>query len=136
MIVIDTNILAYGILAQSDPTKRAQVEKLLAREQVLVPVLWRHEFLNLLASYAKAGMVTLPVAEGTWRQAVATMQDAEGEVDFVRALEIAAQLNISGYDAEFLALAEGANTVLVTEDQKLRKAAPALALSLKEYLAG
>jgi predicted nucleic acid-binding protein len=42
---------------------------------------------------------------------------------------------VTAYDARFLALAHRLGTRLVTEDAKLRSAAPALTLSLAEALA-
>lgn len=134
MIVVDTNILAYSILDQADPSIRRQAAKVL-QGQVLLPPLWRHEFLNMLANYAKAKLMSLSAAEDYWHQAVAIAQEAEAEVDMVRALELADELGISAYDAEFVALAEGADTILVTEDRRLRTAAGALAMSMKEFLA-
>ena len=50
-------------------------------------------------------------------------------------LVIAARHGVSVYDARFLALADQLGTRLVTEDAKLRAAAPALTQSLAEALA-
>jgi predicted nucleic acid-binding protein len=52
-----------------------------------------------------------------------------------RALELALELGVSAYDAQFLALAEAANTVLITEDKRLRLAAGKRARSMAEHLA-
>jgi predicted nucleic acid-binding protein len=48
---------------------------------------------------------------------------------------MAARHNISAYDARFLALADQLGLRLVTEDVRLRAAAPALTQSLAEALA-
>jgi predicted nucleic acid-binding protein len=136
MIVIDTNILAYGILEQSDEGLRRQAHSVLdSARRILVPTLWRHEFLNILAGYAKTSALSLDDASRAWYQTVALAQDAEAEVDMIRALELSKQLGISAYDAQFIALAEAANTVLVTEDRRLRSAAGGRAVSMEDYLA-
>jgi predicted nucleic acid-binding protein len=51
------------------------------------------------------------------------------------ALNIAIRYGVTTYDARFLAVALHMNTKLVTEDKKLRAAAPALTQSLAEALA-
>ena len=53
----------------------------------------------------------------------------------VDVLELAAQLRISAYDARFVAVARDLGLRLVTEDAKLRKAAPTLTNSLADALA-
>ena len=50
-------------------------------------------------------------------------------------LAMAAELRISGYDARYLVVARGLGLRLVTQDVKLRKAAPALTQSIVEALA-
>ena len=53
-----------------------------------------------------------------------------------RALELAAEFGVSACDARFLGAARGLGTKLITEDGKLRRAAPALTQSLSQALAG
>ena len=52
-----------------------------------------------------------------------------------RALEVAEKFAVSGYDARFLGAAQGLRASLVTEDLRLRKAAPDLTMSLAEAIA-
>ena len=51
------------------------------------------------------------------------------------ALAVAAEYAITGYDAQYVALAQSLNAPLITEDRKLRNAAPGIALSMREFLA-
>ena len=51
------------------------------------------------------------------------------------ALALATRHGVTAYDARFLALAERVGLRLVTEDSKLRAAAPALTQSLADALA-
>jgi predicted nucleic acid-binding protein len=50
-------------------------------------------------------------------------------------LSVAVRYRVTAYDARFLALAQQLGTPLVTEDAKLRLAAPNLTQSLAEALA-
>ncbi|HXC64007.1 MAG TPA: type II toxin-antitoxin system VapC family toxin [bacterium] len=136
MIVIDTNVLAYKLLPESDAALRDRAKRLLeGDERILVPTLWRHEFLNILSGYLRAGLLDVEKATGTWYEACAFVESIEAEVDMARALELSKALGVTGYDAQFLALAEGANTVLVTEDKRLLRAAAGRAVSMREHLA-
>lgn len=136
MIVIDTNILAYHTLEQADPELCRQATRLMSgKTKVLLPSLWRHEFLNALCNYVKAGQMTLEKAQSHWYSTLAIAQAVEAEVDMVRSLALSKELRISAYDAQFLALAEAANTVLVTEDKRLRVAAGTRTRSMAEQLA-
>lgn len=132
MVVVDTNVVAY-LLIEGDCTKKAQA--LLARDAD-----WRSEaFLlielsNVLATYVRAGSLTLGQAESLLAQAG---QRVRGLINLphVRALRVAQQYVVSAYDARFLAVAASLGGKLVTEDAKLRAAAPALTQSLDEALA-
>ena len=64
------------------------------------------------------------------------MVTATPELSHVQALHTAASFGVSAYDARFLAAAQAAGTRLVTQDSRLRKAAPALTQSIAEALAG
>lgn len=56
-------------------------------------------------------------------------------VDLETSLRVACELNISAYDARFIALARSFGRKLVTEDARLRKACPDDTLSLDAALA-
>lgn len=135
MIVVDTNILAYRFIDDPHSSNQALAQKVLTNDRVVLPTLWRHEFLNVLTNNARAGRLDLSEATRCWYQALATAQEAETEVDMVRALELSQELNISAYDAQFVALAEGANAILVTQDKRLRTAVGGRAMSMEDYLA-
>jgi predicted nucleic acid-binding protein len=51
------------------------------------------------------------------------------------ALAVAAEFGVSAYDARFLAIARQLGAKLVTEDTKLRQAAPGMTQSAQEALA-
>jgi len=132
MVVIDTNVLAY-LLIEGDRSREAHA--LLARDPE-----WRSEafllveFSNLLATYVRAGALARNQAESLLAEAETRIRGLVN-VPHARALGVAADLSVSAYDARFIAAAQILGTKLVTEDAKLRAAAPALTLSLAGALA-
>lgn len=128
MIVVDTNIIAY-LLIEGDRTDRVRS---LWRDEPdwRVPPLWRHEFLNVLATFAKRGGADLADTTQLWGRAVDTIGSCEIEVDMSAALEVAVTTQISAYDAQFITLARRLGVPLVTEDKKLRKTFPDLTMPL------
>ena len=92
------------------------------------------EFSNILATYRRAKSLTR-------NQAHAILAEAEKRLTGLvslphgRALRVAEQFAVSAYDARFLGAAQTFKTRLVTEDARLRLAAPALTISLPDALA-
>jgi predicted nucleic acid-binding protein len=60
---------------------------------------------------------------------------AQCEVKVDAALSVAAKYAITGYDAQYVALAQSLNAPLITEDRKLRNAVLGIAFSTQEFLA-
>lgn len=89
---------------------------------------------NLLATYIRARALARNKAESLLAEAETRMRGLLN-VPHARALGIAADLSISAYDARFIAAAQILGTRLVTEDARLRAAAPSSTLSLAEALA-
>ena len=133
MILVDTNVVAY-LLIQGDSTEAAQ--ELRTRDPD-----WRSEafllveFTNVLASSVAARRMTLPLAGDFLAKATALFDGKLGRMPHAAVLAIAARYGVSAYDARFLALADQLGHRLVTEDTRLRAAAPAVTQSLAEALA-
>ena len=133
MIVVDTNIIAplYMRSARSDA-----VTELFARDAV-----WRTEPLalielsNVLITYERARYITAATARDCLSRAAAFLQPQLFRVSHQAALEAALDYRVTAYDARFLALADQLGSRLVTEDARLRAAAPGLTQSLAEVLA-
>lgn len=119
MIVADANVVAYLVI-EGDRTPLAQAVWDLDPDWRL-PSLWRHELLNTLATYAKAGGVDLEDAERIWYVAWNQLSASEHEVDMSRALELAVLNRVSAYDAQYVALARYLDVPLITEDRRLRQ---------------
>lgn len=132
MIVVDTNILAYLYL----PTAFSEQAECLLLQQPrwIVPVLWRSEFRNVLALYLRKGILTLEQAYGIQTEAETLLAGSEYDVPSLDVLRLIETSECSAYDCEFAALAKKNNTVLVTEDKKIRKQFPEITLSLAEAI--
>lgn len=133
LVVVDTNILAYLLIA-GDHTSEAQA--LFARDadwksETFVLV----EFSNILTTYQRTGDLSSTQAETLLNEAQVRMHHSLVNLPHITALRNAQRFTISAYDARFLATAEIFGTKLVTEDKKLRAAAPALTQTLAETLA-
>ena len=132
MVVVDTNVLAY-LLVEGDRTKEAQA--LFARDSD-----WRSEafllveFSNVLATYRRMGALSGRQTESLLAEAARRMRELLN-VPNLQALRCAERFAVSAYDARFLAVADTLGAKLVTEDTKLRAAAPALTRSIAQALA-
>ena len=133
MIIIDANILVYSLI-EGDYSEL--VNKLQERDTD-----WRtaglclHEMLNVLATYQRRDILTLVQCKRLLDHAERFMKVAQCEVKMDAALTVAARYAITGYDAQYVALAQSLNAPLITEDRKLREAVPGIAFSMKEFLA-
>jgi predicted nucleic acid-binding protein len=133
MLLVDTNVVAY-LLIHGDETEAAQ--ELRSRDPD-----WRSEgfllveFTNILASSIAAKRMTPSLAGSILVKATSLFEGKLARIPHSSVLAIAARHRVSAYDARFLALADQLGRRLVTEDVRLRGAAPALTQSLAEALA-
>lgn len=132
MIVIDANILVYS-LTECDYSP--SVHKLRKKDAD-----WRtsglclHEILNVLATYQRREVLTLVQCKKLLDHAERFMKVAQCEVKMDAALAVAAKYAITGYDAQYVALAQNLDAPLITEDRKLRAAVQGIAFSMQEFL--
>ena len=59
---------------------------------------------------------------------------AQCEVKMVAVFAVAVEYAITGYDAQYDALAQSLYAPLIPEDRKLRKVVPRIAFSMREFL--
>ena len=132
-MLIDTNILA-SLFIEGPFTESAR--QLFAREPF-----WRSErfilveMSNVLATQIKVGRCDLAQALDTRQQAEALITPGLIDTPHATALALAAQFKVSAYDARYLGAAQTLGLRLITEDTRLRRAAPDLTQSLAEALA-
>jgi len=122
VIVVDTNVIAYFFI---DGEKTEQARNVRRRDpHWCAPALWRHEYLNVLATYVREGGAALDDARALWRQSLDLLASAEQDVDMEAALTLTTQHRISAYDAQYVALARQLQIVCVTEDRRLLSTFP------------
>lgn len=133
MIVVDANILIYSLI---EGDYSPLIHKLRERDMD-----WRttglclHEVVNVLATYQSRDILKLAQCKKLLEHAERFMKVAQCEVKMDTALAVAAKYAITGYDAQYVALAQSLNVPLITEDRKLRNAVPGIAFSMQEFLA-
>ena len=132
MIVIDANILIYSLIeCEYSPL----VHKLREKDaDWRTTALCLHETLNVLATYQRSKVLTLAQCHKLLEHADRFINVAQCEVKMDAALTIAAKYAITGYDAQYVALAQSLNSPLITEDRKLRTAVPEVAVSMQGFL--
>ncbi len=131
MIVVDSNVLAARNLSGVLTRLAGQVEE---RDPVwIVPPLWRYEFQNILAKAVWARVITPEDALAAWRKTAAQMVENEHEPAPEKVIELATRYRITGYDANFIALAMEMGVMCVTEDNELQKKFPAIALGMADF---
>lgn len=133
MIVVDVNVIAYLLIA-GDKTPLAQQAWQRDPEWILPP-LWRHEMLNVLVTYVRSGGVPSDQAIATFQQAIARFGDHEQSPQMEQVLLLAAEHQISAYDAQYVRLALERNLALISEDRALQRKFPATVRSLQDFCA-
>lgn len=132
MIVVDTNVIAYLLIMGERTDLAQQVYK--RDPEWVVPHLWRHEFLNVLASLVKFGGGELTDAYNLWHTGLNILAEKEQEVNMIEVLSLAVTHDLSGYDAQYIALAQSLECLFVTEDKKLHNTLPNQAISMQTFL--
>ena len=132
MIVVDSNIIAARSLTTVLTSKTEQVEQ---RDPVwIVPVLWRYEFQNILATAIKAKQITTEEALAVWQKAAAILIKNESEPSPEKVINLVAHYGITAYDGQFIALAIEMGIFCVTEDTELQEKFPGVAISMDGFL--
>jgi len=132
MIVVDSNVLAARNLTTVFTRLAERVE---AQDPVwIVPPLWRYEFQNILAKALWSRQLALKDAMVVWTRIVDQIGDNEQEPSPERVIELSNNYRITGYDANFMALAMEMGVPCVTEDSELHEKFPAIALSMEAFL--
>ncbi|MCK6526684.1 type II toxin-antitoxin system VapC family toxin [Myxococcota bacterium] len=120
MIVADTNLVSY-LLIEGEQTEGARAVWSMDPDWRLPP-LWRAEFLNVLATSARAGVLDREQALLVWGRATALFGGGEVEPEGEAVLEVALRWGLSAYDAQFVCVAERLGVPLVTADKAILRA--------------
>lgn len=133
MITVDTNII-FPLFVRGQHTDSAI--KLYEFDSVWVTEPFAMiELSNILSTYARSRLVTHEKALEYLELARDFLAPNFMSILNSKALEVALDYGITAYDARFLAVAETTGQLLITEDARLRRAAPKLTKSMDEALA-
>ncbi len=131
MIVVDSSVISFLFL-EGELTESVKELHRIDSEWITPPIL-NHEMLNILAVVGTADQAVAPMEE-IWRDIRALLGSRQQVPDPLRSLHLAIELEISGYEAQYVALAQQLNMPLVTEEQRLLEQLPDLCLSIEEAL--
>jgi predicted nucleic acid-binding protein len=117
MIVVDANVIAYLLMRgeRSEAMDRLQDFD----SEWVAPRLWLDEFLNVLCTYERNGGIGSDQAVELLDDALALMEGNSYEVPPARVLTAARNTGCSGYDSQYIALAEDFGLRLYTCDQRI-----------------
>jgi predicted nucleic acid-binding protein len=100
---------------------------------LVLTALWRHEFLNVLASLTRQAYLNETEALTLWRNAVGLLfGQREQQPAMEEALALAIRHGVSAYDAQYVALAAALGVLLISEDKKLQRTFPQRTISLAQ----
>jgi predicted nucleic acid-binding protein len=132
MIVVDSNIIAVRSLTSSLSSAAKRVEE---KDPVwIVPVLWRYEFQNILATAIRTKQLRPEQAQDVWDKVSYRLIENEWEPSVSKVIGLVAQYGITAYDGQFIAAALEMGIPCVTEDRELREKFPGIAISMDEFL--
>jgi len=132
MIVVDSNIVTARNLTSTLTSKAEQVEE---KDPVwIVPVLWRYEFQNILATAIKAKQIKPEQALDIWEKVSKILVENECEPSASKVIDLVAQYGITAYDGQFIAVALEMGIPCVTEDRELQEKFPGIAISMDGFL--
>ncbi len=132
MIVADTNLIAYLLIA--GPLSEAAQTVWDRDGRWLVPQVWQHELLNMLATSVRARHIALAQAQDVWAHAPAFVRDAE--VPALDVLSLAVDSHFATFDCYYVVLARKLNLHVVTADKKMLDTFGDVAISIEDFAAG
>jgi len=125
MIAVDTNVVCY-LLIRGDHSEVAQ--RLFDTDSDWVaPRLLFDELLNVLATYERKSLLAAPQVIEIVQDALDLIGDSLYELPPERVLAVARRTGLSGYDSQFVAIAEDLGVPLLTWDQQIVERCPAVA---------
>jgi len=126
MIVVDANVIAYLLIRGE---RSEAMDRLLDRDADWVaPRLWLDEFLNVLCTCERNRGIGSAQAVALLEDALTLMDGASYEVAPERVLAVARRTGCSGYDSQYIALAEDLGLKLYTCDQLILQKCPGMAI--------
>lgn len=134
MIVADANLLLYLVLRG---TQTEVARAVMAKDAAwAAPPLWSSEVRSALASWVRRSEVGFDDALAMYSGAADAIAGREFDPDVGDVLALAASSRCSGYDCEYVAVAQMLGVPLVTSDREVLKAFPRIAVSPERFVKG
>lgn len=134
MLLVDANVVAYLLV---DGGRTAQARALWAVDADWhAPRLLFYELANVFAQLVRHRAISAETAVAGLESAAGLVHLRDQDPPAGRVLEIASRLEVSAYDATYVATAEALGIPLVTEDRRLMRAAPGITRSLESLTFG
>jgi predicted nucleic acid-binding protein len=132
MIVVDASVVAFLFI---EGEESGTVRKLYqADPEWVTPPIMNHEMLAILAAVGATEGDSSAV-ETIWREVRGLLGARQQIPDPVRSLRLAVEWGLSGYDAQYLALATQLRLPLLSCDGRLLDAVPGKVVTPESYLA-
>ena len=131
LLIVDANVVVYMLL---DGPKSPAARRLHERcPDWVCPTILRHEFMNVCVTYQRMGGLSREECLALMGMGMALLSGREVDVDPETVIGVALDLDLSAYDAQYVAAALILGGVLLTEDRTVLARAPAVARSLEGY---
>lgn len=127
MIVVDTNVIAYLLLRGDHSEASERLYKV--DPDWVAPRLWSDEFLNVLCTYERNGLLDAQDAANILADSLLLMDGKSYDIPPHRTLSTARRSGCSGYDSQYIALAEELGIKLYTHNKRILVACPGLAVT-------
>ena len=131
-LVVDANVVIYMLLDGEKTAAARRLHEL--RPDWVCPAILRHEFMNVCVTYQRAGGLTRDECLVLLKTGLALLSNREVDVDPGFTVRVAMELDLSAYDAQYVAAAIALEGVLVTEDRGVLARAPSVARSLVDFV--
>jgi predicted nucleic acid-binding protein len=133
VIVVDTNILVYALIAMPETSLVREVAAI--DPDWVVPPLWKYEFISALVTLVRGRALTAAQAEASIADAERLASPRELDTDLISAFRAASTFDLSAYDGTFIALAQDLNVRCVTADGRMLRNASTIAISPTDFVA-
>jgi predicted nucleic acid-binding protein len=131
MIVADASLVTFLFL-EGELSGVVREIYLLDHDWITPPIL-NHELLNIFAALG-ASEGDVQGMEELWREARGLLGSRQQIPDPLRSLRLGIELGVSGYQAQYLALADQLRVPLLTVDQRILELLPKKTCTPQEYL--
>jgi len=134
VIVADANLLLYLVL---HGTRTEVARSVMAKDAAwAAPPLWSSEVISALARWVRRAEVAFDDALAMYSGAAEAIGGREFDAEVRDVLTLAASSGCTGYDCEYVAVAQMLGVQLVTADKQVLGAFPRIAVAPEQFVKG